>query len=445
MANLLYLVGGTLNLFGRVIAAQVTSSPAMDANFPISGLGDGEPGTVAKYGSAAANSTITVDGDLLGATGAFEAAFVGGAPVGFTNTSTLSGVNTRTTVAGEFVSGGALKCASGATALAMAQAQGLIRVRPGEQFRLVGRVRGDGLGGGNSARCYLKNPVTGQWYDGIGNAWVTVQTTLFQTNAAAYTGANEVDETITVESYQACGGADYVDLQLQLGTVNLANRTAFYDEWYTWPITNFAALLGIQDLGPRQAATPSRAWEWYADSQSSFATQSSIALNVEATGPGKGIPNGYAKVADNNLRFNRFNFPGTPTTPPSFGEAIFGYATAALKQQNIAYSTTVAKRQLRNVTRGGTTRVYPFATYPERTVALAFRHSARADMEELLHEWFLRSGGGQVPMVLVLDDSGTGLDQAVFHGRMPESVAITRSLSSVWDWEAVVLTESPLP
>lgn len=442
---ILYGVGQTFNVLGRVAAANLSSFPSASTSYPLTNLGDMDPATIGTFGSAVANSQLTVDGNvLLG--GDFDAAFVGGAPVNFTNTSTLSGVNSRTTAAGEFVSVAALKCANGATGIA--SCKGLIRARPDETIRIIGRLRGDGGAPGNAAFALLRNPVTGRYYEGFAgsNTWSAALSFLASTNASAYTGSNECDKTIAMESFQACGGADYVDLELTL-TGNFAipaGRTAYFDEWYSWPVTNFAALLGIQNLGPR-AATPARTWEWYSDSQSSFATQVSIALDVLATGPGAGIPSGYVKVADNNRRYNRFNFPGLPTAAPSFGEAFFGYITTAARSQNYGWSVEVMKRQYRFQSRGGQVRVAPYATYPERTLVLSFRHTARADFEELLHQWFIRSGGGQLPILVVPDDTGTGLDQMVFYGRMPERIKITRSLTTLWDWDAVVLTECPLP
>src|SRR4051794_2438482 len=63
--SILYGVGQYFNVLGRVAAGNLSSFPSASTTYPLTNLCDFEPVTLGAFGSAVANSQLTVDGNIL--------------------------------------------------------------------------------------------------------------------------------------------------------------------------------------------------------------------------------------------------------------------------------------------------------------------------------------------------------------------------------------------
>jgi len=226
--GMLVLAGEMMNALG---GATFASSPAAHVKFPFSELGDGDPGTIGKFGSLTAAPYVYGDLDLLRGSGGAEN-FSGGIEVGWTEVVTGTGAVTQEGTL--FHSGiGAFRLAAG-TGIASAYID--VDVRAGQKLLLKWWSRADGAGGEGLLR--VRNLHTGSHLKEDAG-WTTSPVDLFPQTGTVYV---ENSVTFTVESMADCQRA-VVTLRIQILEEN-GTKVSYFDDITLVPYVDFFSIHG---------------------------------------------------------------------------------------------------------------------------------------------------------------------------------------------------------
>lgn len=239
MGNAIVLTGEytTLNALAGSTSIEADTNPggaAIDPNFSIKNLANGEPGIITRL-AAASDSAQVINVDLNRCrNGGFETWTRTNVPDSWENHSTSMGTLTEeTTVINEGTSAVRLDAPDGASSANLRQK---ILIKPDDLFNLSVALRGDGT---NTTSAYCWNPATGSYVNSSGS-WVATRTAFHSRSTATYSTNTQ---GVQMESLSDCQtGA--VSLVLEVNLPGAASAFGYVDSFRLWPTWNFSAIFG---------------------------------------------------------------------------------------------------------------------------------------------------------------------------------------------------------
>jgi len=389
-----------------------------DANFPLTDLYDGRPTRPFRFNDDAdevADLSITADLNRVSNSG-FETSTLDG----WTENNSGDGSTAEDTTN---VSTGSksLKCTVASSGVGERYQD--ITVRSGERLKLDAGLRGDGTA---FARVRIENRHSGNWLQS-GGTWSTAADVASRDTASFAASTLQFQ----VESFDDCGGLFTVTLRIHLRCTDVGD--AWFDDVLIYPATNFMSVHG-HDLSP--VVTPE-----FHSSDDNFATDD----NTEGTFT---VVRGSMYVFLSSAiyeQFVRLKLSGTNVDVPWIGEGVVGFAESATTGQRWNWRITHDVPQVRYETSGRETYVHRISNEALRTYRLRFRHFTLADWQEMLEEIWLRTYGGEHPIVMVPyhEDQANG-NPVVIHGRQADELDSTRTFIDVHEDE-LAIRESGLP
>jgi hypothetical protein len=392
MANLLHLGGRYMNNLARAVSPIFSLTPGSDANFPNTALYDSIQDVIWK---ASANTAlaIVVDQNLI--PGGNLDTWSAGLPSPLTGPTAgpwftiLTGTATalQTSVAGEVVTGSAVKLTAG-TGVAMLAIP--LIVRAGETLTVTLALRGDG---GNNARVQVYNRHSGNYFNGV-STWSSSSATFVTAVNIPTSGAAYVTGTFTipVESFLACG-TETPTIELRLASSSAAG-IAYFDNVFVWPSSTFLGVFGHN-------IDPGASLAWYG-------SQDGAATTLRTTPPPY-KPSFYASDAggQSTVRYQHLVAANTNagSGTPWMGELVLGQHLALARQANYPIQVTQQFPQLRSYSASGAKRSAPLSLYERRSLQLVFRYGPKSEYQEARDRIFRATMGGHYPSVIVPDDT----------------------------------------
>lgn len=411
MASTRVLLG---NLYARGTTTLAAGTSA--AAYPLANLYDGRPGKPWRGGAAAASFLFQVDGNLA-LNGDMEAAFVSGAPPGWTASNTGTGAATRDTTHNSGTYGCKLTAGTGTSSIYYD-----LTARPGEKITVTVAFKGDGTG---TMRAKLRNLTTG-FHLTSGSSWQR-NSTDFATRSASTWATTTLSPTVEVYSTVL---SDTCTLRL---TIHLddATQVGYADDVYLWPWVDFASIHG-HNLG--QATTVQLD---SSDDASSWTTEATLTLAQPAF---------YSLLsAAVGHRYYRLNLSDlVALTVPVVGEAVIGQTIALSRTprhpESAPWDEGLSYPQVRAVTPAGAQFVASRTSRSVRRRAFEFIARDQATVDELVEVIWRRTSGGATPGVLIPYDS----EPVALFGR-PLAVSQPRRVSDL-SWSTIVdWSEEPGP
>lgn len=418
----------------------LTSSSA-NALFPLANLGDGDPGKMFRFGTAAGDQWLQVDADML-PTGKFDS-WSGGAPVGWTKTTTGTGAVTQDSVVRDGASGSSAKLNNGASGTAKISA--LKTVRAGAKVMFDVRIRNDAATN-PSAKLYIQNKTTGLWlkphpsggsnpdiWQSLKVEWCSIVGTAggFAYFGGGIASAGAGSGLFQIEDFLACGGRDTVQLEFTCESVGGAGDV-WFDTLNLYPGYDFVSVHGHNAEGIWTTGGPLLVRARRSFDGAAFVTDATLTPL---------LPSFYTILPETVYgRFFRLDYLGTPNAPVWFGEVVFGQLETALRSNNYGWSTKYIFDQLRFATQGHV-QTFKHAQLERRALQLAFQLGALAEFQQMRDQWARRSFGGHYPMVVVPDDSDASM---VIHGRVSEEWDVVKHFLATWESD-IIVEESGFP
>jgi hypothetical protein len=397
------LVAGLGNIVGRGPYAVLASSE--DADRPLPRLYDGSADLPFRFDDEDDDQTITVDGSLV-TYGDFEQQNL----AGWTEDKSGAGSATATTaVTGEFHGGTrALKCTAGAGYASRYQE---IIARAGEPLILDGFGRAV-TAGNYKIRVQRRSGAGAGMYLTSGGIWaVGVQDAGSGTSTSYEHVCNGL--AFNVEDFDTCQ-QPLVVLRL---TAYCDSGIACFDDLHIWPQWNGAALFGHNI---------DRVVELHSSSDG-FASNDTTEAILSVRNPGF-----YGLLAAPiTKRWSRISLPGTPYAQTYLGELVIGYFAEARRGARFGFTAGQRFPQVRSAAPSGAESVYQVTTQYLQDLDLDFISTETADFAELLEEWFVRTGGGADPMVVILDDTDP---RSLVGGRLEADFNAQRQMASQGVW-----------
>jgi hypothetical protein len=428
---------GMLVLTGRLanMLQRGTVTPGSeDADFPVEEVFDNDPGTVFSGFPVAEDSVdpvLTLDGDIGGGDGSFEAAFVDGAPVGWVDASTVDGALVQDTVV--FSDGAAsLRIETPATANSLGVAYKDYTVRAGEVLRIHLMALGDTSNGGSSAlHASLQDLDTGQFLNSS-LEWQDSSANFLVDSSDAFA---EFDEEITVSpmSYWP-KPIRRLRLKFTCVIVTSGDQEVWVDEVFIIPAYDTLSMFG-HNLRPAFDV------EWF--------TGDTIVGLTEAASFRPTSDKFYHRLT--MYRTHRYQriFVGPSTEALWIGEMVIGRgyhftrtAASPILTTHIDHRAEVPKLMGGRVTRG-------LARSPRHVKTLAFQFDDVPETAEsgVWREWhdeiFLRSLGGHPAVVVPTTDR----DEVLF-GHLSGQISEADGAPGQAGYKALdgfIVDELPLP
>ena len=394
-----YIAGAdTGNLLARAVL--ITPAPALDAILGVGSLYDGRAKTITKFGSLVADSKVTIDLALFA--GAFET-WGGGAPAGWTKTTSGTGTVVETVVGAEVRSGSAAKGNKGS---GTAQLSRTITVRVGERLTLDVWLR---IAAAGQSKVQIYDVLTHKYLTS-GGAWQTGAT--YCASEVASTNYVNTVRTFTVEDWQA-HQANTTQLRILWEDTGAGGGSdfAFVDDLYVYPTWNFCSIHGHNiDAGT--------AVELRSDT-AAFAG----AGTLEATLTNR-VPSFHAYLsAPVGKRWARVTLVGTNSAIPYLGELVIGYAETAARKIKDGWEVREMESQVRNVSPVGEVFALNRTQFTRRAIRPTFKALSDAQWREGRDDIFRRCRGGANPLVIVpMDD-----EDVVLLGRIDDTIAAQRA------------------
>jgi hypothetical protein len=420
-----YVAGELLNFLEK--ARLITPSPAANVLFPVSSLYDGYSDAIFRFGSNAADPSLTFDlamkdkddvdnGDLN--------TWSAGSPVGFTKTTTGTGTAAETAVAGEIVSGSAAKLNKGSGTAKLVKTY---KVRTGSRWNYSLSMR---IAASGHAKAQLYNPITKKYLTGAG-AWQSAQAYFATENASAVHVAKT--GSFTVESYSTHQGPmTYLELTVLDDGGGAAGDFSFFDDLFFWPSWNAVVISGHNiEAGMTLSLRSS--------------TDAFVGSNDEEVALSMRRPAFYGYDSGGvSRRWARLAFTGTQSDIAGAayaGEIVLTYLeTAPDIGPADGYSMRRIPDNVQNSAPGG--RIIASRTNDERRRAFqfSFPDTQTAELATLEDELHGRAHGALFPVVIVPDNS----QDVVCHGRLSDDWEVKRLFASTWDSD-LLLAENPMP
>lgn len=380
---MLVAAGEKFNLLARSRLITPTSS---DALFPPSFLYDDSQAFPWKPSSNAANLRHDIDLAFWdGAMGSWS----GGAPSGWTKTTSGGGTVAETTVAGE-VRGGTGSAAKFNKSAGTALLYRDIEVRSGEPLVFQGYAFRQASG---STRAIVQDLRNG-YYLTSGGAWQAAIAYVATSTDAAYTEKKVAFTTqtwatvngplttlrLTLEENGAGGGADF----------------SFWDDAVIYPQYNFLAGFG-HNLAPVVVPT----WKWSTDNFGAVTTFSTPTL---------GLYDFWSTFTARTERYLRLELVGTNPTRPQLTEIVIANAFTAGRGVNDGVRYSYLDPLDRQSSGDKTVR---FAQRDRRRLVMEFENETETESRD---EIFRRARGGGHPLVLVPLET----ESVCIHGRFDD-------------------------
>jgi len=404
-----FAAGAKVNHLARVPAAQIGSSPAGDAFFGASFLGDQRCDAPFRFSSIAADSYVNVDLNLV-TNGDAE---LGNATGWTSNGGTLT-ADAVTKNNGTY----GLKLTNGAAGEYYQD----VTVRAGEAMKLEWALFGGG--GAIAAAIRLQNRQTGKYLQ-PGGTWSTAIDIDSQTTAAWKPGgAGTSTLQFTVESFATCM-KDQVTLRLAIRLS--ASGTVYFDDISLYPATDFCGVFGHNIdavLAPELRSGISGAT---LESSFSFAVRQPL----------------FFAVASSPIyqRYLRLKLTGTPVVQTWIGEWLLGQLSSFQRNSSGPAKIAYARRQVRYEMRSGMLVAAAIGPEPVRTVTLPFQHELLAQWQQLRDELFRRASGGVFPALIVPTEAESEL---CFFGTLQGDMQASLVVERQYDTD-VSITEYPFP
>jgi hypothetical protein len=374
MASCRVLAGQYLNWLGRALSVTVSNE---DSVFTKGGMYDGRPSQFFRFGSAAADRTVTADLQLL-ANGDFET----GTLTSWTEVLTGTGSSGVESVN---VHGGAkaLKVNGGAAGTGMRYQD--VTVRAGETLTAGVWLRGDGT---RTVYARILNLQTGKYLTS-GGAWSTVAAWASRTTASyADTSLTFTVEPMSTVLQPTC--------TLRFQVIADGNGDVYADDVALYPgALDWLSIHG-HNLDPSIVLT----LEW-SDDNSAWTSAGTATIAQ---------PTFYLRLSSGlSHRYWRVKATGTNTAAIYYGELVLGQSLALATQPRhpslSAWKLREEQPQVRSETLVGVPWVHNLTTEAVRTRVLPFRDIADASLQEARDEIYRRCGYGKHPIVLCPDDS----------------------------------------
>jgi hypothetical protein len=415
--SMLWLGGPRMNLLAT--GTSVTPSVSADALFPTSGLYDGKPGVIFRFGSRTSAPNVTANLELTGGTGLFES-WSGGSPVGWTEANSGTGAVTEEAV---IVAEGT-RAAKFSAGTGTATLYKDLTLRPGQKLNISSQLYQGSIGG---MILRIRNQDTGNYCSSAGTWLPTSQD--FQSPGGT-TGAYEAVSTDTVvEDYATIQKATTV-VRLQLYN-EVAASDSYADNVRVNPGYNFVSIHG-HNIDYRSAPVFRTAADNFSGAGTLRGTftvrQPSMYLNLGSTT----IYHQYVRVlfADTNSETSGAIY---------MGELVVG-DTSEFRGPALPLQANYSDQQVRVPHRFGAPAIYGMGRSELRSFPLTIRCESTSDRDDFFNEWRRTIGG--YPVVVVPHD-GDGHTDVVF-GQVEEALPhswATKKFATL----STTLDELPLP
>lgn len=392
------LTGPYANTLTRLAAAQVVMTPSALTTFPTPRIYDNRASLPAMFSVGSSDSTITVDTDVLAATGGFESS-------GDVSAWSILGVGFFTSDGGA-TAPGSVGVASGLLAQDGSTdtiAYYDIQARPGEELNLAGYVICDGA---IDVAVRLRNRQTGAWLKSDGTWDTTTQQNVLSSTSS--TGWATLSRSFTVQDLDTCK-ADEVTLRTYLYADGGSGR---FDDFTLYPSLSWASVHG-HNIPPCITPKLERS-----DDNSSWTTEQTMTLKRDT----------FA-VALSSLsahRYWRLLLSGIPDTTSLMyiGELIFGQYWEASRQPGYDGTVTWTDNQSRLHSAIGDEFVHYQGLAPQRKLHFDFHLTTDAEYVEFHKRVFRASRGGGNPITFNISDLDS---EIVIFGRIGQSLAVAKN------------------
>jgi len=412
MGDILVCAGELANLLAR--ASSVTSTSAA-TNYPLANAYDGRASEEFRFASAAVDSNITADLNLI-TNGDFE-------------TSTLSGWIDRSLGSGNLGDEELSTVHAGAKAMKLVLATAGANnwamrtwdkeVRAGERLTVSAWLRGNGT---VYSRLRVLNLQTGKYLTSAG-AWSTVQD-VGARQPATYA---QTSVTFTVETFAQCLGPTATLRVICLATEASNTGTVYADDVYLWPSWRLASAHG-HNVGP--CVTPE-----VRSSTDNFSGSDVLRATMALAAPT--CYSYLSAVCDD--RYVRLKLVGTNWQAPAIGELFVCLPLRLARHSDWGAELTWEHPDLVSETPGKEQYVSSLSAWPRRIFGLKFRFLSETQKAEALTEIFQRSRGRANPLILVPDASLGD----VLLGRIDRSWTVRRTLAAHYEGNDLVVSELP--
>lgn len=413
------LAGPYLNHLTRAVTAP-TMSPSALSTFPVTNAYDNRSSKAAIFGSAADDSTLTGDLNLI--QGDFETS-------GEAATWTMLGVGTLASNGSDDYSGsasGLLTIAGGGATDAIAYRD--VTVRAGEELNLFGAAK---KGTATNVYIRLRNRQTGNWLKGSDQTWNASSQNVLSVAGSGWetVSGTTAPITFTVESLELCQ-ADTVTLRIYLWIAGASGHTGRFDALELWPSLNWCSVHG-HNIPPFIVPTLQRS-----DDNSSWTTEQTITLRRDSF---------YVALSGlESHRYWRLLLDGRPDTASlmHMGEVVMGQSFDLIRNPRFGGSLGWVEKQTRLASDLGEEFVHRHnVKAPQRRLVLPFGFATDEEYEQHRDSIFRGSRGGSNMICIAPVEMDSSV---VILGRIREESVIDKSGPYPRSGE-LELIESPLP